>query len=357
MAAEITGARAAGDAPTGAVAAQPPRCTPGDEDPADLACTGLYADATSLALAEGVRAYRPAFELWSDGADKARWIYLPPGSRIDASRMNDWVFPVGTRLWKEFRLPSTGADGKARRIETRLLWKQAEDRWMRAVYAWSEDGARAAQVKEGVAQVAGTDGYAIPAQTDCVRCHGGRVDEVLGFEAIQLATPEASGLTYAELSRLGLLDTGTSAAPAASALQVPGSDVERRALGWLHANCGVSCHHPRGFAAHFEMRLEVGADGKVGDVAASRVYATAINKPSKLRPTSAPAQLAMYRIRPGDPERSTLFYSIARRDPPGAPPEQMPPLATRRVDEAGVAAVRAWIGAMTPAAGYPRAAP
>jgi hypothetical protein len=48
---------------------------------------------------------------------------------------------------------------------------------------------------------------------------------------------------------------------------------------------------------------------------------------------------------------------MSRRDVPGAPPEQMPPLATRRVDEATVAAVRAWIEAMTPAAGYPRAAP
>jgi mono/diheme cytochrome c family protein len=48
---------------------------------------------------------------------------------------------------------------------------------------------------------------------------------------------------------------------------------------------------------------------------------------------------------------------MARRDAPGGPPEQMPPLATRRVDEEGVAAVRAWIEAMSPAAGYPAAAP
>ncbi len=348
---------AASASASAAAPAPAPRCAPGDEDPVDLACTGLYAggDLRALAIADGVREFKPAFELWSDGAEKARWIYLPPGSRIDASRMNDWVFPVGAKLWKEFRLP--GADGRVRRVETRLLWKQAEDRWLRAVYAWSEDGARAAQVKEGVARAAGTDDYAIPAQTDCVRCHGGRVDNVLGFEAIQLAAPEASGLTYAELVRLGLLDTGGSAAPPLDALQVPGSAIERRALGWMHANCGVSCHHPRGFATHFEMRLEVGADGKVGDVADTRVFATAINQPAKLRPAGAPARPVYYRVRPGDPERSMLVHGISRRDLPGAPPEQMPPLATRRIDEAGVAAVRAWIAAMTPAAGYPRPAP
>lgn len=348
---------AAGDASASATAATAtaPRCAPGDEDPADLACTGLYAGADAGALAEGVRAFKPGFELWSDGAEKTRWIYLPPGSRIDASRMNDWVFPVGTKLWKEFRVPAT--DGRMRRVETRLLWKQAEDRWLRAVYAWSEDGARATQVKEGVARVAGTEDYGIPAQTDCVRCHAGRVDNVLGFEAIQLAAPEASGLTYAELLRLGLLDAGGNAAPTVEALQVPGSAIERPALGWLHVNCGVSCHHPRGFATHFQMRLEVGADGEVGGVAASPVFATAINQPAKLRPAGAPAKPAYYRVRPGDPARSMVMHGITRRDAPGAPPEQMPPLATRRVDEAGVAAVRAWIAAMTPALGYPRPAP
>jgi hypothetical protein len=273
--------------------------------------------------------------------------------------MNDWVFPVGTRLWKEFRLPAAGVPaGRMRRIETRLLWKQAEDRWLRAVYVWSEDESQALQVKDGIASAPGTNGYGIPAQGDCVRCHGGRVDNVLGFEAILLAAPEASGLTYAELARSGLLTVaGGGAPPPQEALQVPGNGVERRALGLLHTNCGVSCHHPKGFATHFEMRLEVGEDGRVGGVAASRIVATAINQPSKFRPAGAPKGTLYYRIRPGDPERSTLLYQMARRDAPGGLPEQMPPLATRRVDVEGVAAVRAWIASMSPAAGYPAPAP
>ncbi len=52
-----------------------------------------------------------------------------------------------------------------------------------------------------------------------------------------------------------------------------------------------------------------------------------------------------------------MLRAMSWRDAPGAPPEQMPPLATRRVDEEAVAAVRAWIEAMTPAAGYPRPSP
>ncbi|WP_438028118.1 hypothetical protein [Sorangium sp. So ce233] len=332
-----------------------PPCKDGDTDPHDLRCTGLYSDFGARAIAAGVREFKPAFELWSDGAEKTRWIYLPPGSTIDVSRMNDWSFPVGTRLWKEFRMPVAGA---TRRIETRLLWKTAEDRWTRATYAWSEDGARALQVKAGVPRVPGADGYAIPAQVDCIRCHAGKTDNPLGFEAIQLAAPEASGLTYAELVQRSLLSTTSGGAlPDPGALDVPGSATERRALGLLHANCGVSCHHPLGVATHFEMRLNIDAAGRVGDVRGARVYQTAINQPSKLRPPGAPPEARYYRIRPLDPDRSTLLRAMSRRDAPGAPPEQMPPLATRRVDEAGIAAVRAWIEAMTPAAGYPPAAP
>ncbi|WP_437579284.1 hypothetical protein [Sorangium sp. So ce887] len=333
----------------------PPPCKDGDEDPHDLRCTGLYSDFGARSLAGGVREFRPAFELWSDGAEKTRWIYLPPGSTIDVSRMNDWIFPVGTRLWKEFRNPASGA---SRRLETRLLWKTAEDRWTRATYVWSEDGASALQVKAGVPHVPGADGYVIPAQVDCIRCHAGKTDNPLGFEAIQLAARGAGGLTYAELVQRGLLSPASGRPlPSAAALEVPGTETERRALGLLHANCGVSCHHPFGVATHFEMRLNIDAAGQVGDVRGTRVYQTAINQPAKLRPSGAPPEARYYRLRPRDPDRSTLLRAISRRDAPGATPEQMPPLATRRVDEEAVAAVRAWIEAMTPATGYPPAAP
>lgn len=357
-AATTTRAAGTGERPGQAAVQAPgglPPCKDGDTDPHDLRCTGLYGDPGARSLAAGVREFKPAFELWSDGAEKTRWIYLPPGATIDVSRMNDWAFPVGTRLWKEFRLPVAGA---SRRIETRFLWKTAEDRWTRATYVWSEDGASATQVKAGVPHVPGAPDYAIPAQVDCIRCHAGKTDNPLGFEAIQLAARGAGGLTYAELVERGLLSTTSGGPlPDAAALEVPGTATERRALGLLHVNCGVACHHPLGVATHFEMRLNIDAAGRVGDVRGTRVYQTAINQPAKLRPPGAPPGARYDRLRPLDPDRSAVLRAMSRRDAPGAPPEQMPPLATRRVDEEAVAAVRAWIEAMTPAAGYPRPSP
>src|SRR5690349_12344978 len=68
--------------------------------PTNLSETGLYADFPSRTLAAGVIRYSPRFELWSDGADKARFLLLPAGTTIDTSDMDNWVFPVGTKAWK-----------------------------------------------------------------------------------------------------------------------------------------------------------------------------------------------------------------------------------------------------------------
>ena len=96
-------------------------CVPallGERLPERLSETGLYADVATKRVAEGLLAFTPQYPLWSDGARKSRWIALPPGTSIDASDPDAWVFPVGTRLWKEFAFE--------RRIETRYLELTAE---------------------------------------------------------------------------------------------------------------------------------------------------------------------------------------------------------------------------------------
>jgi hypothetical protein len=93
--------------------------------PLDLCDTGLYGSDGKV---DGHNhEYTPAWEAWSDGAEKTRWVHLPDGTHIDASDPNAWSFPVGTRLWKEFRLGG-------RRIETRLLWKDSASHWSLAAY-------------------------------------------------------------------------------------------------------------------------------------------------------------------------------------------------------------------------------
>src|SRR5689334_10370137 len=58
--------------------------------PEQLSCLGLYKDEAMKHVADDMREYAPAFHLWSDGADKKRWVFLPKGEKIDATRPMDW---------------------------------------------------------------------------------------------------------------------------------------------------------------------------------------------------------------------------------------------------------------------------
>ena len=64
------------------------------------------------------------------------------------------MFPVGTRLWKEFSL--------GRRLETRMLERTREG-WRFATYVWTEDGTDAvlappgSRVGQGVTAALETD--------------------------------------------------------------------------------------------------------------------------------------------------------------------------------------------------------
>ena len=133
-------------------------------------------------------AFAPQYPLWSDGTSKRRWIYLPPGAAIDASRVDAWEFPVGTRLWKEF--------GYDRRVETRYIERLADGSWRFAAYVWNKEGTDAVLAAEdgAVLPVSAAPGgrYVVPSRNDCLACHEGPSVPVLGFSALQLSTRSRS---------------------------------------------------------------------------------------------------------------------------------------------------------------------
>src|SRR5690349_12755035 len=75
----------------------PPDCAPiFDPLPSTLSCTGLYGAAGAGSVEKSVhpaaRSFAPGKMLWTDAADKQRWISLPQGKQIDTSSPNGWVF-------------------------------------------------------------------------------------------------------------------------------------------------------------------------------------------------------------------------------------------------------------------------
>lgn len=326
----------------------PSDCTlPGNSSlPTTLRCAGLYADLERGQLACGLSEYAPAYELWSDGAVKRRWVSMPAGTSVDTRDPDGFVYPVGTEFWKEF---SVLRDGELRRAETRLLRKVPRG-WVLATYVWSDDGRSATSTNDGVADWAGT-GHTIPSRDQCVECHAGRKDLVLGWDPVLLG-PGARGVHLSDLGSSALADEDAGALPGEAT--PPGDAVERAALGYLHVNCGVSCHNDsieaRARDTALYLRLSTGrADG----VLESPAVTTAINKlPTGNAPfyeLPEPAEGPFYDLLPGSPQRSLLLARMLVRDHPA----QMPPLASNRVDEQGVAAVSAWIEQMTAERGYP----
>jgi hypothetical protein len=305
--------------------------------PPDLRCTGLYSDWTSKTIAAGVEPYTPAFEAWDDGASMQRWIALPAGAQIDTSDPDDWTFPVGTRVWQELQL-ALGDAAAPVRIETRFLWKSQANVWVRTTYRWSSDGQTSApELPGGEQNVAGTS-YEVPSRFECFICHVGRPDEVLGFEAVSLSAPGASGLTMQQLVSRGLVT-----APPASLPRVPGNAVESTALAWLHSNCGTSCHNRvRGPAAPTGqfLRLDVAT---LASVQTTDAYKTGWNVTTS--GWNLPDASTTYRIVACDPAHSATYYRASVRDGVGGVPSgtQMPTVLTHAVDVADLVSLAAWI--------------
>jgi hypothetical protein len=321
-----------------AFAAPPPAAADatGSAPPRFLSETGLFVADSTGTIAPGVFSFSPQYPLWSDGAKKRRWISLPAGSIIDASRPDAWEFPAGTRLWKEFAL--------GRRVETRMIDRLADGSWRFAVYVWKEDGSDAELAPpDGIRAlpVTGAPGgrYPIPSEPDCRACHEGAAVPVLGFSALQLSpdrdpnAPHAEPLAAGDVDLRALVNRGLLRnLPPALIDQPPriaaASAEERAALGYLHGNCGHCHNDPRESGAGVPVELLLAqyvARPDSGDA----VLRSLIGTPSRFRSadtrSTERAEVMAMRMRSRDPR------------------VQMPPLGTQIPDSQSLSLIERWI--------------
>lgn len=303
-----------------------------------LSETGLYRKGTLEVAADKI-AYAPQYPLWSDAAYKRRWLYLPPGTAVDAANPDAWVFPPGARFWKEF--------GYAEPVETRMIERLADGSWRYSAYVWNEartDALLAPDRGYRKHPVAAAPGgyYTIPSHDDCRACHEGTAVPILGFGALQLSTdrdplaPNAERLPYGAADLDWLVERGLvrnlpakhiSTAPRIAAP----SATARAALGYLHANCG-HCHNAAGPLSDLGLVLSQGvADALHGQ---DLVMQTLAEVPSDFHLYGATR-----RVVPGQPALSVLALRMRSRNPVA----QMPPLGTRTVDANATLLIERWI--------------
>ncbi|HOZ41691.1 MAG TPA: PQQ-dependent sugar dehydrogenase, partial [Flavobacteriales bacterium] len=118
------------------------------EPPALLSQLGVFTDLATLQTAPGIIPFTVNSPLWSDRAEKRRWMAIPndgshdsPAERIGFNADDKWTFPPGTVMIKHFELPLNENDpGQKARLETRFMIYKNSGEAYGLTYRWNANG-------------------------------------------------------------------------------------------------------------------------------------------------------------------------------------------------------------------------
>lgn len=283
---------------------------------------GFFADPGAGLPAGGVVPYRMATALFTDYAEKDRFIYTPAPAPYQVEKALE--FSVGSAIVKTFRYGG-------HKVETRVLLHQ-EAGWKAFPYVWNEAGTEAELKLAGADLTVETDrgaiAYHVPNANQCKGCH---VNADKAFVPIGPKVRNLnSGGQLADLVAAGVLAEAPADAPAVPDAFDESQPLDLRARAYLDVNCG-HCHAPG---------LPADTSGLYLQWEETDPAHLGVMK----RPVAAGrgAGALTYDVVPGDPEASILHYRMAATDPGF----MMPEIGRSRVHDEGVALIRDWIAAL-----------
>lgn len=266
---------------------------------------------------EGLIEFEPQYPLYSDGATKRRWIFLPYKTKINSEDPDNWKFPKGTITFKQFFM-----DGKL--IETRQMEKigagDGFSSWRYTAYANLADGSNGFPTTDSFNEQPDSehqkfaayefkDRYVVGTPNTCLSCHGSAADMVRGFNYLQLSNSSIF-FPLSMASKLGILSN-----PPVKFDEIPGGFLDKAVIGYLQSNC-ATCHDGVG-----------GGSGNFRHFSGNQVLADEnLIKSARITPGL---------IRSGDPNSSLLYI----RFDSGA----MPPVNHKSVNEQMVDIMYQWI--------------
>lgn len=317
------------------------------EPPSTLSATGAFSDLADLTPRSGVMPYDLIQPLWSDGAEKKRWISIPndgnPNSsseQIQFSENGPWTFPIGSVLIKHFEI-------SGRRLETRFFVRGADGKFFGFTYKWRADNSDAdllpgPPVEESIDLGGGqTIDWHFPGRTECFICHTDVADTVLGPKTRHLNRDlyyPATGRTanqLATLSDLGFFTSPLNPADIPNFLTSANvadttESLDRRVRSYLDINCS-QCHRPNGpTQAQFDSRLTVPPNFQ-NIVNVDPTNPLSLPNPKLVEPDNIPNSVLHLRM-------NSLDGCCA-----------MPPLAKNAADTEAVGVVAEWIHSLDPA--------
>ncbi|MCA9290860.1 MAG: PQQ-dependent sugar dehydrogenase, partial [Phycisphaerales bacterium] len=299
---------------------EPPR-----DAPRLLSQTGCVDMQHPRLAAPGLAPYDVAMQLWSDGADKARFIALPQRSAVKLHQYTptavDFELPKGAIVVKTFFL-------EGRPIETRLLVNHDPEGFRGYSYEWNDRATEATLLDDLKKKRIGNVDWHYPSRAQCFACHTGAADRVLGFLVPQLNNQMSyrDGHVRNQLDELDARGFFATSPPAPYTLPAfvdrddTRADDGAWARAYLHANCS-HCHRPGGGGAG-GANLHAGApldnnlcmfEGKIDGE-------------------------NMHWVEPGKPDKSLIVRRMDRDDG-----SRMPPIGTSIRDALAIKRIRAWI--------------
>ena len=300
--------------------------------------------------ADGVIPYSVASSLFSDYAEKLRFIKVPNGQKLTTNSDGSFNYPKGSVLIKTFYYPDNFNEPEKNRriIETRLLIKTKTD-WVALPYVWNNEQT------DAVLEIAGDRlpvnwidknnnhieiEYSVPNMNQCKGCHVHHNEfKPLGpkLKNINFNYHYNDG-AFNQMDKwiaLGLLEASPlfTELPKSINYNDPQSgSVEKRARAWLDVNC-ANCHQLGGPAESSGLFLESEQLNR--------------RKLGVMKPPIAAGRGAgnhKYTIVPGHPDKSIMVYRIDSTDP-GI---MMPELGRKLVHQEGLDLIRQWIEEMNP---------
>ncbi|MBS4063395.1 MAG: hypothetical protein KGZ74_02495 [Chitinophagaceae bacterium] len=299
-----------------------------------------------LLPADGIVPYDLNTPLFSNYAEKARFIKLPAGRKVKYNADSVFEMPIGTVLIKNFYyLHDFRDENKGRRIiETRLLVNQA-DGWATYQYIWNKEQTEA--IFEPIGDITTVEyidaagkkisaPYVIPTQAQCMGCH-----KQNGFlQPIGIAARHLNGdhnYTTGKQNQLqywqqhGMIDLPSASIPANAVWNKEQSGtLEQRARAYLDINCG-HCHNDNGPGS---------SSGLFLDIHETDATKLGINK-TPVAAGRASGNLS-FDIHPGKPEKSIVIYRMRSTDPGIA----MPEVGREQLHKEGIALISQWIKEM-----------
>lgn len=291
--------------------------------------------------------YTIASELFSDYAEKLRFIKVPENRSISHNEDLSFSYPEGTFLIKTFYYQSDVRDPNSDRrlIETRLLKKTGSE-WLAIPYVWNNEQTDAVLALAGDRKDVSwihSDGkpisilYSVPNLNQCKSCHVyNNIQQPIGPKVrnlnLDLIYDNISTNQLDKWVSLGILEPfdNDSLPRTVDYMDVHDGNLDERARAWLDINC-AHCHRRGGPAETSGLYLEL-----------EETDPTALGI---LKPPVAAGRGSgdlKYNIVPGHAEQSIMDFRIRSLDP-GV---MMPELNRKLVHKEGVEIIQAWINSM-----------